>query len=427
MSAFDKVIGYESIKQELLKICDMVNHRDVYDKMGAKIPQGILLYGDPGLGKTLMGKCFIEETGLKAFTVRRSKSRHFVETISKTFKEAKENAPSIVFLDDMDKFANEDEHHRDAEEYVAVQAGIEEVRDSDVVVFATVNSIWKLPNSLVRAGRFDIKMQVNKPNAEDIQKMVKHLMSRRNVSDRVCVDDFCKMLSYCSCAEIEKMINQAALYAAFDRVESIEMKHLCAAVLKMTYDAPDDVTIKSKNEIEKNAIHEAGHLVVAEVLCPNSIGFASLRSNGRNSTGGFIHMWKKVEDDEIDTMILLAGRAAGEMYYGKAGIEGSGRDISRAVDNIKGNLYSVGRYGLGLADPRMRIEDEYSDYYSSRAETVAQSELERYTLEVKEILLKNRMFLEKIQEALIEKETLLYSDIQKIKTELPDGFPDKAA
>ena len=127
MSAFDKVIGYETIKSELLQICDMIKNREIFEKLGAKLPQGILLSGDPGLGKTLMAKCFIEESGLPSFVIRRNKGNDdFVGEITETFREAKESAPAIVFLDDMDKFANEDDHHRDAEEYVAVQAGIDE-------------------------------------------------------------------------------------------------------------------------------------------------------------------------------------------------------------------------------------------------------------------------------------------------------------
>ena len=131
MSAFDKVIGYETIKNELAQICDMIHNKDAYEKLGAKLPRGIVLSGDPGLGKTLMAKSFIEESGLKAFTVRRDKGNDdFIGSITEVFKNAKDNAPSIVFLDDMDKFANEDEGHRDAEEYVAVQSGIDEVKDS---------------------------------------------------------------------------------------------------------------------------------------------------------------------------------------------------------------------------------------------------------------------------------------------------------
>ncbi|MBQ4289982.1 MAG: AAA family ATPase, partial [Clostridia bacterium] len=98
MSAFEKVIGYDTIKNELEQICDMIHNRDVYEALGAKLPQGVLLYGDPGLGKTLMAKCFIEETGLEALVIRRNKGNDdFIGGITDTFRRAKENAPCIVF------------------------------------------------------------------------------------------------------------------------------------------------------------------------------------------------------------------------------------------------------------------------------------------------------------------------------------------
>ena len=173
MSAFDRVIGYETIKNELLQICDMIHNREIYEELGAKLPQGILLYGDPGLGKTLMAKSFIEESGLKAYIVRRNKGNDdFIGDITDTFRKAKENTPCVIFLDDMDKFAYEDSDHRDAEEYVAVQSGIDEVKNCDVFILATANEIWKLPRSLVRSGRFDRKIEVQCPTNRDADEII---------------------------------------------------------------------------------------------------------------------------------------------------------------------------------------------------------------------------------------------------------------
>ena len=104
MSEFDKIIGYETIKNELQQVCDMIQNKEVYENLGAKLPHGILLYGDPGLGKTLMAKCFIDESGLNAYTVRRNKGNDgFIDEITETFRKAKENSPAIIFLDDIDK------------------------------------------------------------------------------------------------------------------------------------------------------------------------------------------------------------------------------------------------------------------------------------------------------------------------------------
>ena len=109
MSAFDKVIGYDDIKLELTRLCDVLKNSKSYAELGVTLPRGILLYGEPGLGKTMMAKSFISEVGCKAYTIRKDKpDGDFTNIIRETFEQAKENELSIVFLDDMDKFANED-------------------------------------------------------------------------------------------------------------------------------------------------------------------------------------------------------------------------------------------------------------------------------------------------------------------------------
>ena len=133
MSKFDKVVGYEDIKAELIRICDVVKNPEKYARLGVQTPRGIMLWGEPGLGKTLMAKCFIEESGCKTFIIRKEKpDGEMVNTIRDVFNKAKAEGRSIVFLDDLDKFANEDNQHPDAEEYVAVQACMDSVKGKDV-------------------------------------------------------------------------------------------------------------------------------------------------------------------------------------------------------------------------------------------------------------------------------------------------------
>lgn len=123
MSKFDKIIGYSAVKKELKQIADTLKNREVYAKLGVSSPRGLLLYGEPGVGKSLMASAVIEESGRKAFVCRKDQPNgDFVKVIKATFEKAIENAPSIVLLDDMDKFANGDERHPDAEEYVTVQS-----------------------------------------------------------------------------------------------------------------------------------------------------------------------------------------------------------------------------------------------------------------------------------------------------------------
>lgn len=416
MNAFDKVIGYETIKTELMQICDMIHNREVYTSLGAKMPQGLLMFGNPGLGKTLMAKCFIEESGLPVHTIRRSKgAEEFVNEITSKFKTAKEHTPCIIFLDDMDKFANEDQKHRDAEEYVAVQAGIDEVKDLDVFVIATVNEIYKLPSSLVRSGRFDRKIEVCTPTQDDASSIIKHFLDDKKVSKEVNLDDIAKMIHYSSCADLETVINEAAINAAYNRRPEITTDDLLNAVLRMTYRAPDNFTTPTEDELKKVALHEAGHLVVCEVLVPGSIGLASLRTCGRDHTGGFVRKCKMLTRRTHDILVSLAGKAAVELYHAETVANGCYADIERAFQAIRENISENGTAGFGMIDVATNRFPETSECLNARGEAVVHAELERYMLKTRDILLKNKEFLEETAKALLEKETLLYSDIQAIR------------
>lgn len=130
MKEFEKIIGYDAVKKELIRISDALSGNEAYNKLGVTAPRGLLLYGAPGVGKTLMASAVIEASGRKAFVCRKDKPNgDFVNEIKKTFEDAVEAAPSIVFLDDMDKFTNGDDRYPDAEEYVTVQSCIDQVRE----------------------------------------------------------------------------------------------------------------------------------------------------------------------------------------------------------------------------------------------------------------------------------------------------------
>lgn len=414
-NAYDRIIGYDTIKTELMQISDMVRNPDIYKKIGAKLPKGILLYGRPGLGKSLMAKCFLEDCGLKTYTLRRNKaSEDFVDEITKAFRDAGRCEPAIIFLDDMDKFANEDEDHRDAEEYVAIQAGIDEVKDKEVLVLATANDIRKLPPSLKRAGRFDRKIEVDVPSEEDANRIIEYYLSKKNFSDDVNTEDLANMISYNSCAELETIINEAAIYAAYERKEKVEMEHAVKAVLMMKYKVPADYNKTPGEEDRKTAAHEAGHLVIAETLKPGSVGLVSIRVTGDEHREGFIHVCKDVIG-EADIMVSLAGKVATEMLYPDECAKGCTEDLDRAAQRIRDYISTDAGAGFGMYDISNGEFSRMTENFISRNEAVVHAELERYMRMTRSVLYKNRAFLEKTVEELMSRETLLYSDIRRIR------------
>ena len=169
MNEFDKIIGYESEKEELVRLCDTLKNRAKYEKLGMNMPQTLLLYGPPGVGKTLMAKAFIAESKRKVFYCKKDKSDgEFITAIKDTFAEAKKKAPSIIFFDDMDKFAEDNLNQNcNKEEFVAIQSGLEDIRGANVFVIATANDICNLPDSLLRAGRFGRQIHVEVPDYDD--------------------------------------------------------------------------------------------------------------------------------------------------------------------------------------------------------------------------------------------------------------------
>lgn len=150
MSEFDRIIGYADIKTELIRICDVLKNYGKYKALGVAPTGGLLLESDPGVGKTLMADCLIKESGRQSFVCRKDMpDGEFVKEIKKVFSSACENAPSIILLDDMDKFANEDYGCSNAEEYVTIQSCLDEVKEQgkDVFIVATTNGLSHLPDA----------------------------------------------------------------------------------------------------------------------------------------------------------------------------------------------------------------------------------------------------------------------------------------
>ncbi len=190
MRQFDKIIGYQAEKNKLKRVVDMLKNKDLYEKMGAKITKGILIHGNPGIGKTMLVNAFVEEADVKAFIVRKNKTQsETIRQIAKTFAEAGKEEMAIIFINDMDKFNSGKNADADEEEFVTIHSGIDSVRDQNVLVVATENNSWMLPKSLVRKGHFDINMALNPPTEEDAKKIIAYYFKDKSVSKDLNYDD----------------------------------------------------------------------------------------------------------------------------------------------------------------------------------------------------------------------------------------------
>ena len=416
MSEFDKIIGYGSIKLELLRICDIIKNPEKYEKLGVKYPNGIILHGCPGVGKTSLANCFMKECGVKSFICRKNKpDGEFVNYIKETFDEAKRNQPAVILLDDIDKFANEDKDHKNAEEYVTVQACIDEVREDKVFVFATANEINKIPDSLRRAGRFDKVIEVENPKGEDAIKIVEHYLKQKKSVKEVDAKEVARMLCGRSCAELETVINDAGIFAAFEGKSQIDMDDIVKACLRIIYETIKDDGYKNDDE---TAYHEAGHVVVAEVLEPQSVTLASIGGYDGNVKGFAAYYrnqdyWHSFDLMKIRLLTLLAGRAQIELKYGKYDT-GCGSDMDRAKNIAKRMISEYGIVGFDKCNSS-RFDFENTHDLNVRIENSMFDELEKCYMEAKRILCNNREFVENLVSALKEKKLLRFSEIQEIK------------
>jgi len=415
MSEFDKIIGYKDVKTELIRLCDVIKNSEKYKALGVAPIGGLLLDGEPGVGKTLMADCFIKASGRKSFVCRKNKpDGEFVNEIKNVFNEAAENEPSIILLDDMDKYANEDDHHRNAEEYVTVQSCIDEIKGKDVFVLATTNGTNNLPKSLLRAGRFDVIITVDTPQGEDAVEIVKYYLSQKKAVAEINAEDVARLLSGRSCAALETVINTAGQYAGYANKEMIDNDDVIRACLRVIYNAPESTAPHNPVILERTAYHEAGHAVVAEILEPNSVDLVSVRKN-TGTVGGFTayhnpdDYWASKIYMENRVIALLAGKAASEIVFGEVDT-GANNDLHRAFDIVQRFADNYCSYGFGYWEER-----DSSPNRLSRREDRISADMEMYYARARKILIDNRDFLERLAKRLQEKDTIVASEIKEIK------------
>ena len=423
MSAFDKIIGYELIKEELKQIADCLKHTDKYRKMGVSIPRGLLLEGRPGVGKTLMATCLVEESGRRAFICRKDTSDgSFIKQIRETFEQAEENAPSIVVLDDMDKFADADRHNSYAEEYVTVQSCIDRIKGKDVFVIATVNDTNRVTESLIRHGRFDIALRIELPDISDTEQIIGHYLS---LNPKVDADTriVTEILSGKTSATLETVINEAGILACFEGSDTITTEHIIKAVLRTIYHVKIPADMRSLRKIDlrdyhhdsETIYHEAGHAVMSELLKPGTV--ALIAAFCEDKYGSFTKQIKnckyhEITEDEADILISLAGKAAVEVRYGTPGVGGM-MDYRSAYFSLRELFVHEAVYGFDLIGGTVSKKDSEINMYHQHM--VISHRIAEYYQQAKKLLTDNRSLLDGIAEALSEKRYLTGDEIRQIK------------
>ena len=414
MENFREVIGYDHIKHELNRIIDCINNKEKYQNLGVNVPHGLLLFGKPGLGKTLFAKSFLEAVNRNKYIIRKDRpDGEFVNSINKTITEAMENTPSVVLLDDIDKFSNNDDKHTKSDEFVVIQSLIDDAKNKDVFFIATANDLDDMPESLLRTGRFDTKIEVESPTLKDATKIIHHYLENKVVADDIDCEEIARILDGDSCAVLESVMNEAGLIAGFNNHSEITMDDIIKATLRVIFNSPENLDNKTEYQLKTASYHEAGHALVAEYLEPGSVNLVSV-SNYFGGKGGVTSIknsddyWADFTHMENRVIILLAGRASTELFFNKLDI-GTTSDLSRSTR-------IVSRFYEDYKAFTIRDDVDLSASDSSRVmrDMWINIKLEEYYQRAKDIIFKHKDKLEEIAKMLMDKQVLTKKDISNI-------------
>jgi cell division protease FtsH len=445
---FDDVAGVDEAKLELEEIVDFLRQPAKYQKLGGRIPKGVLLVGPPGTGKTLLAKAVAGQAGVSFFSMSGSE---FVEMfvgvgasrVRDLFEQAKQKAPCIVFIDELDAigksrtsgrgigFSNE-EREQTLNQLLAEMDGFDS--SDGVIIMAATNTPEVLDAALLRAGRFDRQVLVDRPDLKDRVEILKVHARKIRMAAGVNLETIAARTPGMVGADLANIINEAALLAVRRGAESVELRDLEQAADRVTLGLEKKSRVMTPEEKERVAVHEAGHALVAlsvkhadplhrVSIIPRSIG--ALGYTLQLPTEERYLMTEPELEDQI--AVLMGGRAAEEIQYGGVVSTGAADDLERASALARQMVTRYGMsdplgkmtYGRVVASPFLKsaLDMEERNYSEHTAETI-DSESKRIVddtyARVMGILLKNRDPLLRISHELMRKETLERAELDRL-------------
>lgn len=426
---FDDVAGNHEAKQSLLELVDFIKNPQKYSKFNVRMPKGILLYGEPGTGKTLMAKALAGEAGVPFYAVSGS---DFVQVyaglgagrIRNLFRKAKKSGKSVIFIDEIDAIGKKraagnikgsDEGDRTLNALLTEMSGFAE--DSGTVVVAATNRIDTLDEALLRPGRFDRQIEIMLPDKNARKEIIQLYLKKKKAED-VDIDELADLTVYFSGAMIENLINEAALTAIRENSDRITGSHIkkayldvLAGVEKKDFDNERQKTVTS--------YHEAGHAFVSRHLLPeNKIIRVSVIPTSKGAGG---YTLSTPEAEEVITKkkirnhmcVLMAGRVAEEVFLGRENITAGAQNDIEKVTSLA--IEYVAKYGMNdeafinyqILSDKLRIP------LTSVESSVKKLTSEIYE-EVKKIVEENKETIEKIARLLIDREVIYQDELDDL-------------
>ena len=447
---FKDVAGNESAKQDLTEIVDFLKNPKKYEKLGAKIPRGVLLAGNPGTGKTLMARAVAGEAHVPLFSISGSEfAEMFVgvgaSRVRDLFNKAKKNAPSIIFIDEIDAVA----HKRDArggagreDEQTLNQILVEMDgfdNDSGVIVIAATNRVDMLDPALLRPGRFDRHINVVLPERKDRLEILQVHFKGKPLAENVKLENLAAKTAGSSGADLANIANEAAITAARENHKEITNADITEAFERVAIGPARKSRVMNDYERKLTAYHEAGHAIVGHVL-PDSDAVHKVTIIPRGQTGGVTwflppedRYYKNIYELKDVLARAMGGRQAEKIVFGTDAVTtGAGSDLKSVAELAKS---MVTEEGMGSQTRNQVFVDQPTGYYtittekpySEKTAELIDAEVATLTNEAanraEAVLTANREVLDKLAAALLEAETLEEKELTPLLAEakLPDS------
>lgn len=444
---FEDVAGLDEAKEEVMEVVDFLRNPKKYTLLGGKIPKGVLLVGPPGTGKTLLAKAVAGEANVPFFSISGS---DFVEMfvgvgasrVRDLFKQAREKAPCIIFIDEIDAIGRargkgtftggNDERESTLNQLLVEMDGFS--TDKGVILLAATNRPDVLDNALLRPGRFDRQIGIDRPDLKGRQQIFQVHLKNITISKEVSPETLSEMTPGFAGAEIANVCNEAALIAARRGKDAVDMEDFNYALDKVIGGLEKKSKLIAPHEKEIIAYHEAGHAIcgwflehasplVKVTIVPRGIG-----------TLGYAQYLPKEEyitrtEQLLDRICMtLGGRAAEEVVFGKIST-GAQNDLDQitkiaySMVSVFGMNEKVGNVSFhGLSQDQ--FQKPYSDYTSRLIDDEVRSIIDQQYERAQTLLREKRDALEKLARRLLEKEVLLKSDVEELIGPRPYGYPE---
>ena len=437
---FSDVAGEDEAKENLSEIVDYLHNPDKYKKIGASMPKGILLVGPPGTGKTMLAKAVAGEAGVPFFSMSGSE---FVEMfvgmgaskVRDLFKQAKEKAPCIVFIDEIDAIGQKrdgraggnDEREQTLNQLLTEMDGFEE--NTGVMILAATNRPESLDPALTRPGRFDRRVPVELPDLQGREAILRVHAKKVNLSDNIDFEKIARMASGASGAELANIVNEAALRAVRDNREYVTQADLEESIEVVIAGYQKKNSILTDQEKKVVAYHEIGHALVAAKQT-NSAPVQKITIVPR--TSGALGYTMQVEEgnhylmsqEELENKIatLTGGRAAEELVFHSAST-GASNDIEQATKLARA---MITRYGMSPDFDMVALETVTNQYLGGDASLAcsaqSQAEIDKQVVDLvkrqhqkaSRILEENRGKLDELAQYLYTKETITGEEFMRI-------------